>query len=157
MAWRHYSGLIRVFCSLEQNVWNTFYVFRNWNSVSIERLFGFIPFILIPELGQSNAALVFINVQQLNNTVSFFFFLQFAPFPLRFFEKDQALILHSQITRQFNHSKQLVILFNVCRRNFIFLTPRYYGLSLLRTLNDSPNVSAITRVDWRINWYKLSH
>ena len=48
-AWRHYSGLLRVFCSLDQNVWNTFQVFWNWNSVSIERLFGFIPFLLIPE------------------------------------------------------------------------------------------------------------
>ena len=41
--------LFRVFCSLEQNAWNTFHIFRNRNSVSIERLFGFIPFILIPE------------------------------------------------------------------------------------------------------------
>ena len=49
MAWHHYSGLFRVFCSLEQNVWNTFHVFRNWKSVSIERLLGFILFILIPE------------------------------------------------------------------------------------------------------------
>ena len=29
MAWRHNSGLFRVFFSLEQNVWNTFQVFRN--------------------------------------------------------------------------------------------------------------------------------
>ena len=43
-----YSGLFQVFCFQEQNVWNTFHVFRNWNSVSIERSFGFIPFILIP-------------------------------------------------------------------------------------------------------------
>ena len=44
MLCRHHSGLFRVFCSLEQNAWNTFNVFRNWNSVSIERLFGLIPF-----------------------------------------------------------------------------------------------------------------
>ena len=39
----------QIFRSREQNAWNTFHVFRNWNSISIERLFGFIPFILIPE------------------------------------------------------------------------------------------------------------
>ena len=51
MAWCHYSGLFRVFCcSLEQNVWNTFHVFRNWKCVSIERMFGFIPFILTVNL-----------------------------------------------------------------------------------------------------------
>ena len=38
----------QTFYSREQNVWNTLHLFRNWNSVSIEQLFGFIPFILIP-------------------------------------------------------------------------------------------------------------
>ena len=47
----HYPGLFRVFCS---QAWNTFHVLRNRNSVSIKRLFGFIPFTLTPEQGQLN-------------------------------------------------------------------------------------------------------
>ena len=43
--------------SAEQNAWNTFHVFRKWNSVSTGRLFRFIPLILIPESGQLNAPL----------------------------------------------------------------------------------------------------
>ena len=57
-AWRHYFGLYWVFCCLEQNAWSTFHVFQNRNSVSIEWLLTFIPLILIPEFGQSNAPLV---------------------------------------------------------------------------------------------------
>ena len=50
-ARRNYSRLFWVFCSLVQNTytWNTIHVSRNQNSASIERLFGFISFILIPE------------------------------------------------------------------------------------------------------------
>ena len=49
-AWLHYSRLFWVFFSLEQNGWNTCHVFWKYqNSVSIQQLFRFIPFILIPE------------------------------------------------------------------------------------------------------------
>ena len=45
----------KVLFSLEQiGAWHTFHVFLNRKRVPIERSFGVIPFILIPEMGQRN-------------------------------------------------------------------------------------------------------
>lgn len=89
-------------------------------------------------------------------TTDFTFSLQQAPFPSRLVKRDQALILQSQrLLSTFTTVDKLVI---VCYFTYgngtFFLTPRYYGLSLIWTLNEVLSVSAITRVDWNVTFVK---
>ena len=65
----------------------------------------------------------------------FVFSLQLAPFPSRLFRRSEVLILQSQFI---NCSAVSPLLINRRSLTFVngtfFLTPRYYGLSLIRTL-----------------------